>query len=118
MLPQTELTLLDFRGYGYTLVGAPTDDVRPRNHAARRVFAMDVRTANPEIMPPCPTLRCTEAKAAETITQAGLHRLSRLSQAAGEQFDCGAVLYDSEPSRRLGKILALDRLHRSRHLSS
>ncbi len=37
--PGTALTLLDLRGDGCVRVGAPTDAVRARNHAAGRAFA-------------------------------------------------------------------------------
>ena len=47
--PQTELTLLDLRGDGCTRLGAPTDTVRARNHAAGRAFAKAIHTAHPDI---------------------------------------------------------------------
>ena len=47
--PQTELALLDLRGDGCTRIGAPTDTVRARNHAAGRAFAKAVHAAHPDI---------------------------------------------------------------------
>ncbi|MDD9998010.1 MAG: RES family NAD+ phosphorylase [Rhodospirillaceae bacterium] len=47
--PQTELTLLDLRGDGCTRIGAPTDTVRARNHAAGRAFAKTIHSAHPDI---------------------------------------------------------------------
>ena len=39
-----------------------------------------------------------EVKAAATVTEADCRGLRKLSQAAGEQFVCGVVLYDEELS--------------------
>ena len=47
--PQAELTLLDLRGDGCTRIGAPTDTVRARNHAAGRAFAKAIHSAHPDI---------------------------------------------------------------------
>lgn len=47
--PQSELALLDLRGDGCTRIGAPTDAVHARNHAAGRAFAKAVHTAHPDI---------------------------------------------------------------------
>ena len=47
--PEAELTLLDLRGDGCTRIGAPTDTVRARNHAAGRAFAKAIHVAHPDI---------------------------------------------------------------------
>lgn len=47
--PEAELTLLDLRGDGCTRIGAPTDTVRARNHAAGRAFAKSIHSAHPDI---------------------------------------------------------------------
>ena len=47
--PEAELTLLDLRGDGCTRIGAPTDAVRARNHAAGRALAKAIHAAHPDI---------------------------------------------------------------------
>ncbi len=47
--PETELTLLDLRGDGCARIGAPTDTVRARNHAAGRAFAKSIHAAHRDI---------------------------------------------------------------------
>ena len=47
--PEAELTLLDLRGDGCTRIGAPTDTVRARNHAAGRAFAKSLHATHPDI---------------------------------------------------------------------
>lgn len=47
--PEAELTLLDLRGDGCTRIGAPTDAVRARNHAAGRALATAIHVAHPDI---------------------------------------------------------------------
>ena len=47
--PEAELMLLDLRGDGCTRIGAPTDTVRARNHAAGRAFAKAIHVAHPDI---------------------------------------------------------------------
>ena len=47
--PEAELTLLDLRGDGCTRIGAPTDTVRARNHAAGRAFAKAIHVAHADI---------------------------------------------------------------------
>ena len=47
--PEAELMLLDLRGAGCTRIGAPTDTVRARNHAAGRAFAKEIHAAHPDI---------------------------------------------------------------------
>ena len=49
------------------------------------------------------TLCGIEVKASATVTQADFRGLRKLSQAAGEQFLCGVVLYDGELSVRFGE---------------
>ena len=49
------------------------------------------------------TLCGIEVKASATVTQADFRGLRKLSQAAGERFLCGVVLYDGELSVRFGK---------------
>lgn len=46
MKPQASLRLLDLRGDGCTRIGAPTDTVNARNHAAGRAFAKDIHAGN------------------------------------------------------------------------
>lgn len=43
------LTLLDLRGDGCARVGAPTDAVHARNHAAGRAFAREVHAAHADV---------------------------------------------------------------------
>ena len=47
--PEAELTLLDLRGDGCTRIGAPTDAVRAKNHAAGRALAKAIHAAHPDI---------------------------------------------------------------------
>ena len=47
--PEAELMLLDLRGDGCTRIGAPTDTVRARNHAAGRAVAKAIHVAHPDI---------------------------------------------------------------------
>ena len=47
--PEAELTLLDLRGDGCTRIGAPTDTVRARNHAAGRALGKAIHAAHPDI---------------------------------------------------------------------
>ncbi len=47
--PETELTLLDLRRNGCALVGAPTDTVNARNHAAGRAFGKNIHTNHPNV---------------------------------------------------------------------
>ena len=47
--PGTALTLLDLRGDGCTRIGAPTDTVRARNHAAGRAFAKAIHMGHADI---------------------------------------------------------------------
>ncbi len=47
--PEAELMLLDLRGDGCTRIGAPTDTVRARNHAAGRALAKAIHVAHPDI---------------------------------------------------------------------
>ena len=47
--PDAELMLLDLRGDGCTRIGAPTDTVRARNHAAGRALARAIHVAHPDI---------------------------------------------------------------------
>ena len=47
--PGTELTLLDLRGGGCTRVGAPSDVVHARNHAAGRAFAKAIHAEYADI---------------------------------------------------------------------
>ena len=47
--PAAELVLLDLRGDGCTRIGAPTDTVHARNHAAGRAFAKAIHAAHPDI---------------------------------------------------------------------
>ena len=47
--PGTALTLLDLRGDGCTRIGAPTDTVRARNHAAGRAFAKAIHAGHADI---------------------------------------------------------------------
>ena len=47
--PGTVLTLLDLRGAGCARVGAPTDAVHARNHAAGRAFAKAVHAEHADI---------------------------------------------------------------------
>ena len=47
--PEAELTLLDLRGDGCTRIGAPTDTVRARNHAAGRALAKAIHVEHPDI---------------------------------------------------------------------
>lgn len=44
-----ELSLIDLRGDGCVQVGAPTDVVNARNHAAGRAFASDIHRAHEKI---------------------------------------------------------------------
>ena len=43
------LTLVDLRGDGCTRIGAPTDTVNARNHAAGRAFAKAVYAGHPDV---------------------------------------------------------------------
>ncbi len=45
----TALTLLDLRGDGCVRIGAPTDTVRARNHAAGRAFAKAIHAEHADI---------------------------------------------------------------------
>ena len=47
--PGTMLTLLDVRGDGCTVLGAPTDTVRARNHAAGRAFGRAIHAGHADI---------------------------------------------------------------------
>ena len=47
--PATVLTLLDLRGDGCARIGAPTDAVHARNHAAGRAFAKAVHAEHADI---------------------------------------------------------------------
>ena len=47
--PGTALTLLDLRGDGCIRIGAPTDAVRARNHAAGRAFARAIHAEHADI---------------------------------------------------------------------
>ena len=47
--PGTVLTLLDLREDGCARVGAPTDAVHARNHAAGRAFAKAIHTEHADI---------------------------------------------------------------------
>ena len=47
--PEAKLTLLDLRGDGCTRIGAPTDAVRARNHAAGRALAKAIHAAHSDI---------------------------------------------------------------------
>jgi hypothetical protein len=47
--PEAELMLLDLRGDGCTRIGAPTDAVRARNHAAGRAFAKAIHVSHPDV---------------------------------------------------------------------
>ena len=47
--PGTALTLLDLRGDGCIRIGAPTDAVRARNHAAGRAFATTIHGEHADI---------------------------------------------------------------------
>ena len=46
---EAKLMLLDLRGDGCTRIGAPTDTVRARNHAAGRALAKAIHMAHPDI---------------------------------------------------------------------
>ena len=48
-LPAATLTLLDLRGEGCTRLGAPTDAVHARNHAAGRAFAKAIHAQHADI---------------------------------------------------------------------
>ena len=47
--PETELTLLDLRGDGCGRIGAPTDAVQARNHAAGRALAKAIHAQHTDI---------------------------------------------------------------------
>ena len=47
--PEAVLTLLDLRGDGCARIGAPTDAVRARNHAAGRAFARAIYKEHAEV---------------------------------------------------------------------
>ncbi len=47
--PGAELTLLDLRGDRCTKIGAPSDAVHARNHAAGRAFAKAIHAEHPDI---------------------------------------------------------------------
>ena len=47
--PGTALVLLDLRGDGCTRIGAPTDAVHARNHAAGRAFGKAIHAGHPDI---------------------------------------------------------------------
>ena len=47
--PEAELTLLDLRGDGCTRIGAPTDTVGARSHAAGRALGKAIHAAHPDI---------------------------------------------------------------------
>ncbi len=47
-----ELTLLDLRGDGCTRIGASTDVVKARNHAAGRAFAKSIHAAHVDVDEP------------------------------------------------------------------
>ena len=47
--PGAKLTLLDLRRDGCTLIGAPTDTVNARNHAAGRAFGKAVHTEHADV---------------------------------------------------------------------
>ena len=46
---EAELTLLDLRGDGCTRIGAPSDAVHARNHAAGRAFAKAIHAEHADI---------------------------------------------------------------------
>lgn len=47
--PRTELTLLDLRQDGCALIGAQTDTVNARNHAAGRAFGKAIHSAHEDV---------------------------------------------------------------------
>ena len=47
--PDAKLTLLDLRRDGCTLIGAPTDTVNARNHAAGRAFGKAIHTEHADV---------------------------------------------------------------------
>ena len=47
--PKVALKLLDLRGSGCTRIGAPTDTVNARNHAAGRAFSKCIHMEHPEV---------------------------------------------------------------------
>ena len=47
--PGTVLTLLDLRGDGCTRIGAPTDVVQARNHAAGRAFGKAIHAEHEDV---------------------------------------------------------------------
>lgn len=49
MQPQETLTLVDLRGDGCTRIGAPTDTVNARNHAAGRAFARYIHAGHADV---------------------------------------------------------------------
>ena len=49
MRPNETLTLVDLRGDGCTRIGAPTDTVNARNHAAGRAFARDIHAGHADL---------------------------------------------------------------------
>ncbi len=49
MQPEATLTLVDLRRDGCTRIGAPTDTVKARNHAAGRAFAKAIHTDHVDV---------------------------------------------------------------------
>ncbi len=49
MQPEATLTLVDLRGDGCTRIGAPTDTVKARDHAAGRAFAKAIHTDHVDV---------------------------------------------------------------------
>ncbi len=60
MKPEASLTLIDLRGNGCTLIGAPTDTVKAKNHAAGRAFAKAIYAKHVDVDGIVYTSRLTE----------------------------------------------------------